>query len=134
MAFGTPDEVKAHCRKLIETIGQDGGYVMDASAIMQNDTTVDNFRAMVDATREYGAYCSPPAPTSRPGQMPPAETFPQLPPWITGRKPRPGTCFPWEDKSRELPPICGDEGLLRRVWTESDEWAYLYPWYLVIAF
>ena len=56
LAFGTADEVKACCRKLIETIGAEGGYIMDASAIMQNDATIENLRAMTDATLEYGVY------------------------------------------------------------------------------
>ncbi len=56
LAFGTPDEVKACCKKVIECVGREGGYIMDASAIMQDDTKVENLRAMTDATREYGVY------------------------------------------------------------------------------
>lgn len=56
LAFGKPQEVRDHCRKLIQTIGRDGGYIMDASAIMQNDARVENVRAMTEATREYGVY------------------------------------------------------------------------------
>jgi hypothetical protein len=29
---------------------------MDASAIMQNDTSIENIRAMTEFTREYGVY------------------------------------------------------------------------------
>ena len=29
---------------------------MDASAIMQNDTSIENLRALTDFTREYGVY------------------------------------------------------------------------------
>ena len=36
----------------------DGGYIMDASAIVQNDARVENIRAMTDFTREYGIYSS----------------------------------------------------------------------------
>ena len=56
LAYGKPQEVRAQCRKLIQTIGRDGGYIMDASAIMQNDARVENVRAMTEATREYGIY------------------------------------------------------------------------------
>jgi uroporphyrinogen-III decarboxylase len=56
LAFGKADEVRAYCRKVIEAVGRDGGYIMDASAIMQNDTTVENMRALVETTREYGTY------------------------------------------------------------------------------
>jgi uroporphyrinogen-III decarboxylase len=56
LGYGTPEEVRQYCKKLIQTIGRDGGYIMDASAIMQNDARVENVRAMTDATREYGVY------------------------------------------------------------------------------
>jgi hypothetical protein len=53
---GTPDEVRDYCRKVIDGVAQDGGYIMDASAIVQNDATVENIKAMTDFTRKYGAY------------------------------------------------------------------------------
>ena len=56
LAYGKPQEVREQCRKLIQTIGRDGGYIMDASAIMQNDARVENVRAMTEATREFGIY------------------------------------------------------------------------------
>ena len=55
-SFGTPQDVRAYCKKLIDGIAHDGGYIMDASAIMQNDAKVENVRAMTDFTREYGVY------------------------------------------------------------------------------
>jgi len=56
LAFGTPQQVREYCKKLIDEIGRDGGYIMDASAIMQNDTKVENMKALTDFTREYGVY------------------------------------------------------------------------------
>ncbi len=56
LAFGTPDDVRACCKKIIDGVARDGGYVMDASAIMQDDTKAENLRAMTDFTREYGVY------------------------------------------------------------------------------
>ncbi len=56
LAYGTPDEVRAHCKRVIETVGKDGGYIMDAGAIMQDDSKVENVQAMTDAAREYGRY------------------------------------------------------------------------------
>jgi hypothetical protein len=53
---GTPDEVRDYCKKVIDGVARDGGYIMDASAIVQNDATVENIRAMTDFTREYGVY------------------------------------------------------------------------------
>jgi len=56
LGFGTPDDVRACCKKVIDGVARDGGYIMDACAIVQNDATVENMRAMTDFTREYGVY------------------------------------------------------------------------------
>ncbi|MDR3110426.1 MAG: hypothetical protein LBU65_12210 [Planctomycetaceae bacterium] len=56
LAFGKPDEVRAVVKKVIEGVGQDGRYICDASAIMQDDTKIENLKAMCEAAREYGQY------------------------------------------------------------------------------
>ena len=55
MTTGTPDDVRAYCRRLIDYCGKDGGYIMDTSALL-DDAKVENVRAMFDFTREYGVY------------------------------------------------------------------------------
>ena len=56
LAFGTTDEVRAACKRAIDVAGRDGGYIMDASAIVQNDAKIENIRAMTQFTRDYGSY------------------------------------------------------------------------------
>jgi uroporphyrinogen-III decarboxylase len=56
LSIGTPDEVRDCCKKVIDGVAGDGGYIMDASAIVQNDAKVENIKAMTDFTREYGVY------------------------------------------------------------------------------
>ena len=56
LSYGTPDDVRNYCKKLIDGVARDGGYIMDASAIIQNDAKVENIKAMTDFTREYGVY------------------------------------------------------------------------------
>lgn len=56
LAFGTPQDVREYCKKVIDGVARDGGYIMDASAIMQDDTKAENLRAMTEFTREYGVY------------------------------------------------------------------------------
>ncbi|MHC4911955.1 MAG: uroporphyrinogen decarboxylase family protein [Planctomycetota bacterium] len=56
LGFGTPDEVRDYCRKVIDGVAKDGGYIMDASAIIQDDAKIENIKAMTDFTREYGVY------------------------------------------------------------------------------
>lgn len=56
LAFGTPEDVRSYCKKVIDGVARDGGYIMDASAIMQDDTKIENVKAMTEFTREYGVY------------------------------------------------------------------------------
>jgi uroporphyrinogen-III decarboxylase len=56
LTFGTAEEVREYCRKIIQGVAYDGGYIMDAGAIIQNDASVENVRALTEATREYGQY------------------------------------------------------------------------------
>jgi uroporphyrinogen-III decarboxylase len=52
---GTPQEVKEGCRELIEICAPGGGYILTASAEM-NQGNPDNLRAMMEAAKEYGVY------------------------------------------------------------------------------
>ena len=56
LSYGTPEQVRDCCTQVIDGVAADGGYIMDASAIVQDDTRVENVRAMTDFTREYGVY------------------------------------------------------------------------------
>ncbi len=52
---GDPDDVKEYCRKLIESVGSGGGYVLAAGCMAENPK-LENLRAMVSAAKEYGTY------------------------------------------------------------------------------
>ncbi len=56
LAYRSPKEVREYCKKVIDGVARDGGYIMDASAIVQNDAKVENIKAMTEFTREYGVY------------------------------------------------------------------------------
>ena len=133
LAFGTEAEVRAQCRELIENIGSDGGYIMDASAIMQNDATLANLKAMTDATLEYGAYRSPSSPSGKITARP-EQTTAGLPAWVSGHRPQPGICLPFDEKLKDLAPICGDPAIVRRIWDENEGLAYLYIWHVLLSF
>jgi uroporphyrinogen-III decarboxylase len=51
----TPDEVKAYCKKLIDTVGKGGGFIMGNGAFF-DEAKPENVKAMVDFTKEYGVY------------------------------------------------------------------------------
>lgn len=46
----------------------------------------------------------------------------------------PGTCIPWSEKEKELPPITGDKELVKRVWEEIDALGYMYIWQILLSF
>ena len=51
----TPKTVKDYCRKLSETCGKVGGYILAGGAQVDNGKP-ENIRAMLDAAREFGVY------------------------------------------------------------------------------
>ena len=137
LAYGTPDEVRECCRKVIDGVARDGGYVMDASAIMQNDTTVENLRALTEFTREYGVYSQSSSATSeraRSGPSTPAGNGKSSDPARPKPRIAPGVCLPWEEKRRDLEQIKGDEDLLRRIWQETDGLANVFIWQCLLSF
>ncbi|MHB1038557.1 MAG: uroporphyrinogen decarboxylase family protein [Pirellulales bacterium] len=132
---GTPDDVRAVCKRVIDGVARDGGYIMDAGAIVQNDARVENMRALTDFTREYGVYSDGHSQPVRPqpefrGPKPSARPVPSVRPGA----PAPGQCVPWEQKRAQLPPLQGDEALARRVWEGIDGLANMYAWQVLLSF
>jgi len=52
---GTVQDVKEYCKKLIEIVGKDGGYIMSPSSSL-DDAKPENVKAMIDSTKEYNIY------------------------------------------------------------------------------
>jgi len=55
LTTGTPDQVRQYCKKLIDTAGKDGGYIMDSSTGL-DDAKPENVEAMFQFTKESGVY------------------------------------------------------------------------------
>ncbi len=55
LKVGTPEEVTEYCRKLIETAGRGGGFIL-ANGSFFDEARPENVKAMVEAARKYGAY------------------------------------------------------------------------------
>ncbi len=49
-------------------------------------------------------------------------------------KNRPGVCFPWEEKLRDLNEIKGDKEILQKVWEDVDTLGYIYIWHCLLSF
>jgi uroporphyrinogen-III decarboxylase len=139
LSYGSAEEVREFCERVIREVAADGGYIMDAGAIMQNDTSPDNLRLMTQLARDLGGGSGPgytvtppeetqgPQPTEadrqRPGLAHPAAT-----------KRAPGVCVPWEEKRAELPEITGDEDLVRQVWEATDAFGNVFIWQCLLSF
>lgn len=52
---GTSQDVKDYCKKLIDVIGKDGGFIMSAGSSIDK-AKPENLKTMVDFTKEYGIY------------------------------------------------------------------------------
>jgi hypothetical protein len=139
LSYGSTEAVRDFCRRVLTEVAAPGGYIIDAGAIMQDDTSVENMRVLTDTTREFGVYDSP---AYHPDLIAPADLpvsvasrtalrgmsdrpCPQIPP---------GVCYPWADKVRELPEITGDRDLIRRVWEDIDAFGNTYIWQLLLSF
>jgi uroporphyrinogen-III decarboxylase len=53
MNTGSPAEVDACCRALIENVGRDGGLILDGAFGIPDEAPVENVRAMFAAARKY---------------------------------------------------------------------------------
>lgn len=137
LSYGKPEEVRAHCRKVIDGVAKDGGYILDASAIMQNDTSIENLHVMTDYVREHGVYSGGSATVDL---QAPCESAAAERKELAGlgdkSKPRiaPGACLPWSEKRSELPEISGDEQLLKSVWEEIDSLGNTFIWQMLLSF
>ena len=52
---GTPEQVKAYAKKLIDVVGKGGGFIMGSNTSL-DDARPDLVKVWVDFTKEYGVY------------------------------------------------------------------------------
>jgi len=52
---GTPEQVRDETKKIIEAVGQDGGFIMSSNTVL-DEADPELVRVWVEATREYGAH------------------------------------------------------------------------------
>jgi hypothetical protein len=139
LSYRSPEEVRAWVKKIIQGVAQEGGYILDASAIMQDDTSAENLKAMSEAAREYGLYSDGVSVSSKTA----AEVSPDPREDHSGdygleRIPEPRTkpnvCVPWETRKRERPENTGDEDLVRSVWEQTDALGNMFIWQCLLSF
>jgi uroporphyrinogen-III decarboxylase len=53
MSLGKPEDVEAYCKRLIDEVGGDGGFIMGTGCEMPTAVKLDNWRAMIQTARNY---------------------------------------------------------------------------------
>jgi uroporphyrinogen-III decarboxylase len=53
---GTPNDVKAYTKKLIDVVGKEGGLIINGDVGIPDEAKIENVRAMAEFVREYGVY------------------------------------------------------------------------------
>ena len=53
---GTPEAVDAYCKKLIQTAGKGGGFILATGSGVGRGGKAENVRAMIDSVKKYGVY------------------------------------------------------------------------------
>jgi len=48
-----PEEVEAYCKKLIDEVGGDGGFIQDSGCSVPYNVKAENFRAMIKTGKNY---------------------------------------------------------------------------------
>ena len=54
LTLGRPHEVEAYCRRLIDVVGRDGGFILTTGCECPIDARFENVKAMVDTAKNYG--------------------------------------------------------------------------------
>jgi uroporphyrinogen-III decarboxylase len=55
LKVGTSDEVRVYCKTLVDTAGEDGGFILGPSG-QTEDVQAGNVKAMIDFAKECGVY------------------------------------------------------------------------------
>ena len=56
LCLGSPKDVEAYCKNLIDRVGKGGGFILDGAIGTPDDAKPENVKAMADFTRRYGVY------------------------------------------------------------------------------
>ena len=52
-AYGTPEDMKAYCQKLIDIVGKDTGFILSTGCAVPPDTKFENYKMMTDTAKNY---------------------------------------------------------------------------------
>ena len=118
LILGSPDEVREMTKRLCETVGKDGGFIINGGCAIPYDTKPENYRAMIDAIIEFGGYKDSIDFEPRINPKPPEDWQPPVKGMIT----------PWDVKREELGKIPGNEDLIKLGWESIEHIAFNWLW------
>lgn len=119
LALGDEDDVKRHMAKLFEWLKPDGGYMLDATALMLDDIKPENLVTAARYAMDHGGY-------SRSTPVRARETCAH-PAIAQGRRPA-GVVKPWAEESASYSCLSGDVDAVKRAWEGVDGALYAYLW------
>ncbi len=137
MSYGSEDDLRKCVKRIINEVACEGGYIMDCSAIIQNDATVERIKLLTDLTREFGVYSDgvlKMADENEPVQNKPIQ---KKEPYGMGNRldnPKIGQCIPFEEEQHRMPPIQGDKELVKKIWDETDAMGNSFIWQCLLSF
>ena len=56
LQVSSPSVVEEYCKKLIEKVGKDGGFILRCSTDFTQEAKPENVKAMIDSVEKYGRY------------------------------------------------------------------------------
>jgi len=56
LAFGSREEVLIYCRRLIETVGKGGGFILSSGCSIPANARPENVKALTEAVEKWGRY------------------------------------------------------------------------------
>lgn len=115
--LGTPQEMRERVKLLCDTVGENGGFIINGGCNIPYHTKPENYRAMIDATLDFGVYDK--------AYRAPVQTAPTVAPGFTRKK---IMMTPWAQKLDELGSVKGEEDLIREPWESLESMAYNWLW------
>jgi len=56
LCAGSPSEVDEYCKKLIQTCGKNGGFILTSSTVGYGEIKPENLIVIIDSAEKYGRY------------------------------------------------------------------------------
>ncbi len=56
LSLGTPTEVESYVKRLMEEVGQGGGFILSSGCSVPYDAKFENVQAMIQAGKKYGTF------------------------------------------------------------------------------